>query len=73
MVLDEDDPIRNAFDIRNDVGGEQNDLIPRKRGDDITEFDPLFWIQPSGGFIQNENFGVVEKSLGDPYPLNHAP
>ena len=38
----------------------------------IPKAHPFLWIQPGGGFIQNEQLRIVEQRLRNAHPLQHA-
>ena len=54
------------------MGGEEDDAITAEGREEIAEADALFRIEAGGGFIYDEEIGIVEEGLGDAEPTLHA-
>ncbi len=57
------------LDLRQDVGAEDDGVISGQAANQLPGLDNLLGIEPGGGFIENEDLGIVDDRLGQPDPL----
>lgn len=71
-LVEQDDLVGDEFNIRHDMGSQNDDAVPGEFGDQITEADALSGIKASRGLVQNEDAGITEHGLGNAQPLAHT-
>jgi hypothetical protein len=71
-LVHDGDPGGGRFDIRNDVRGQDHDAVAGQVGEQVAEPDALFWIEPHGGFVDDQQLGIVQQRLGDADALFHT-
>ena len=54
------------------AGDNQRAAFGRQTQQNLAHFDPSFRIQSVGGFVQNQNFRVMQQCAGDANSLLHA-
>jgi hypothetical protein len=73
LAVRENGDIRgNGFNVGDDVRRENDDALAGKFGKKIAKTDALFGIEAGGGFIDDEELGIVEERLRDADALAHA-
>jgi len=71
-LVEQDDLVGDEFNIRHDMGGQNDDAVPGELGDQIAEADALSGVKARRGLVQNEDAGITEHGLGDAQPLAHT-
>jgi hypothetical protein len=57
---DNDDAFAGAFDLREDVGTEDDGVLPSKLFDEAKGFLALFGIEAGGRLIEDEHIGIMD-------------
>ena len=63
------DALANGTDLGQDMAAEQHRSLALETLDQLADFNDLVGIQTAGRFVQNENFGITDQSLGQAYAL----
>ena len=71
-LRDQGDVGGRRFDVRHDMGRENDDAIAGEIREQIAEADPLFRIQSGRGFIDDQQLWIVQQRLRDADALPHA-
>ena len=66
------DHIRNVRQVRDNVGGHQDNALLPQGCNQPTKAHPLLWVQPRCGLVQNKQLRVAQQSLGNAQSLFHA-
>ena len=71
-LRDQRDVGGRGFHVGDDVGGENDDAFAGEFREQVAEAHALFGIEAGGGFVDDEQLGIVEQSLRDADALLHA-
>jgi hypothetical protein len=64
-AADDDDLAAGVFDFGEDVRGEDDGVVAGEGGDEFAGLDDLFGVEAGGGFIENQDLGVMDNGLGE--------
>ena len=67
-----EDAVGYALHVRDDVGGEQHDLVLGEPRDKVAESHALLEVRPAHRLVEHEHRRIVEHRLRDAEPLLHA-
>ena len=68
-AVDHHELIAHGLHILDDVGGEQDQPVLGRVGEQISEVDPLLRVQSYRGLIKNQEGRVPQNRLGNTHPL----
>ena len=71
-LFQHDDVPCDKFDVRNNVGSDQHDLIERNLGYIVSDGNPLFRIEASSRLIEDQDLRSTENSLCQRQTLLHT-
>ena len=71
-MVEDGDPVADALDVREDVGGEQDRRIAPERGDQLEGSPTALWIERADGLVEDDDRRPMDERTGDPQPLAHA-
>lgn len=72
MVFEQDNLPGDSLNVRDDMGGQNDDAVGGQGMDQVAEPHPLPGVQSGGGLIQQQQPGVREHGHGDAHPLAHT-
>ena len=68
-VMDDHHAVADDVDLGEDVGAEDNGVVPPEISDHIADLDNLARVEARGGLVQDENGGIADERLGESNPL----
>lgn len=63
--VDNDDFVAGHFDFAEDVGGEEDGVLVTELLDESTDGPDLVGIESVGGFVEDEEVGLVDEGIGE--------
>ena len=67
--VDDDDAVAGALNLRKDMAGEDHGHTSPQAVDQIPNALYLVRIQPDGGLVHNDDFGIPQEGVRDADPL----
>jgi len=64
-VVDDEDAGAGEFDFGEDVGGEEDGVVFAEFLDEVADGADLIGIEADGGFVEDEEVGVVDEGVGE--------
>jgi hypothetical protein len=68
-LINDDDLLAGLFDLRKDMGAEDDCVIPGQALDQVTGFIDLLGIEARGWLVKDQHIRVVNDGLRQPYSL----
>lgn len=68
-IIDDNHPIRDHFDFRENMSGNDHRVIERETFDQFADLADLDGIETVGGFVEDEEFRLVDERIGQTDPL----
>ena len=68
-VVDDRHPVAGRLGLAQDMGGEDDGLLPADAPDDFPDFDDLVGVQARGRLIQDQYFRIVHHGMRQPHAL----
>ncbi len=68
-LIDNQHLLAGGFNFRQDVGAEDDGVVAREGLDQVAGIDGLLRIETGGRLVEDQNIGVMDDGLGEPYAL----
>ena len=68
-VIDDDDPIRDHFDFRENMGGNEDRVVQGEAFDQLPDLADLDRIEAVGWLVEDEELGLVDEGISQADPL----